>query len=152
MMKRKWNPVNSPTLFSYTAAFPLLVRSSKSRFAMSSFYLPSSSILAIASSWLLVQRGYFLRIELLTRILLAECYRVANRRRVQAAFNGPNFEQTTSRTMASIIAYREDPHVFRLCLASYRAYCPLLVVAIDGNEEEDLKMVNVFRDVHSQLL
>lgn len=58
--------------------------------------------------------------------------------------------------MAAVVGWREDPILFTRALQSYRAAsnCSFLLVGIDGNDEPDQDMVDVFNKVcrgsHSQ--
>lgn len=53
--------------------------------------------------------------------------------------------------VATVIGYREDPRLFRKCLESYRndstQTIRALVVGIDGNEPEDMQMVELAESV-----
>ncbi|KAJ5888203.1 hyaluronan synthase [Penicillium taxi] len=54
-----------------------------------------------------------------------------------------------SECMAAIVGYREDPELFSRALDSYKgvAECRFLLVGVDGNEQPDMEMVRVFKQV-----
>ena len=51
--------------------------------------------------------------------------------------------------MAAVVGWREDPDLFRRALESYQGTrcCKFLLVGIDGDEDADQDMVNVFNEV-----
>lgn len=92
--------------------------------------------------------GLFKWVDLLFRIFLAEFNRSRNKRRVEDFQSSNNGNESKLRVMGQIVGYREDPQLFENSLVSLvNTGCGCLVVGIDGNEKEDLKMVNVFQKV-----
>lgn len=55
--------------------------------------------------------------------------------------------------MAAVVGWREDPALFKSALQSYRKAqgCCFLLVGIDGDEEDDQDMVDVFHEVRCSL-
>jgi hypothetical protein len=51
--------------------------------------------------------------------------------------------------IALVIGHREDPRVFERCMSSYKNQLQvgILVVGVDGLDQEDLKMVKVHNKV-----
>lgn len=101
--------------------------------ALTAFLLPPA----------LIYFGYFKYLDLAYRICLAEFNRYWNRQRYaeQQSLKAP-------RTMACLVGYREEAEVYRQGLASLeQCNTGCVVAAIDGNEAEDMKMADTFRDV-----
>ena len=57
----------------------------------------------------------------------------------------------STAALAAVVGYREEPGLFARALNSYKT-CPslrFLVVGVDGDDAEDMEMVEVFREVRS---
>lgn len=55
----------------------------------------------------------------------------------------------TCETLAAVVGWREDPNLWERCLESYKTArrCKFLLAGIDGNESDDLEMVDIFKQV-----
>lgn len=106
--------------------------------------------LAIFVSLTLLRYGYFIIGELSIRIFLSEIYYYANRRRTCSENNLEQQMARKKRTMACVVGYRENSKRFTDCLMKYQqAECSLVVVGIDGDQERDAEMVDIFLKVNS---
>jgi hyaluronan synthase len=109
-----------------------------------------------------------LTLDVLFTIFLAEYNRWQNnnrRRKADAAFAVPSLDDRSKDTVdapclhdnrarqpeciAAIVGYREDPVFFNKCLRSYidASHCCFVLVGIDGDEAEDLEMLELFEQV-----
>ncbi|EKG20638.1 hypothetical protein MPH_02165 [Macrophomina phaseolina MS6] len=102
--------------------------------------------------------GFPLLIEGILQIIFSEVNDHKQRRRYQRYEQQMNDveglgEKAASRSecVAAVIGYREDPDLFHKCLASYgedtSGTVRVLVIGIDGNEEEDMRMAKTAEDV-----
>ena len=101
--------------------------------------------------------------ETIWQIGLAETNRRKSKRRIQRleeqlapsdVEKGALTKANYARCLASVVGYREEPGLFTQCLESYRD-CPgleILLVGIDGNENQDLEMAGVVRKVHHSIV
>lgn len=97
--------------------------------------------------------GAFLSAHLVAQSLFAylEHRRVAAAAR-RASVKGPPDAATARSVALTISAYQEDPAYLRQCLTSARALLYprarlRILMVVDGNREEDLYMVDMFREV-----
>ena len=98
-------------------------------------------------------------IESLLQIVLSEFNRQKNLRRVASLDHdsasdeekGFGARKRATRCLASVVGYREEPTVFRKCLQSYYRSPGLevIVIGIDGDQSEDLLMVEIAEEVRS---
>lgn len=99
-------------------------------------------------------------LESIFQILLAEFNRQKNIRRVRSLAvksagdeeKGLSTDDTSVRTIASIVGYREEPTLFRKCLASYldSPGLEIVLVGIDGDMDEDMQMVEIAEEVSTR--
>ncbi|OJD29684.1 glycosyltransferase family 2 protein [Diplodia corticola] len=99
--------------------------------------------------------GFPLLIEGFFQIICSEVNRYKQDRRYKRVQNQADLgEKGNARTecVGMVIGYREDPSLFRQCLESYRndttRTVRTLVIGIDGNEPEDMPMVDVAESVY----
>ncbi|KAK7730065.1 hypothetical protein SLS57_001725 [Botryosphaeria dothidea] len=102
--------------------------------------------------------GFPLLIEGVLQIFFSELNHHKQHRRYQRFEEQSNDveelgEKAVARTecVGAVIGYREDPNLFRKCLESYRDDASrtvrVLVIGIDGNDDEDMKMVRTAEHV-----
>jgi hypothetical protein len=102
------------------------------------FILPP--VLAVFSLWKYV--------DLIIRISLAEVNRSANEKRLTTRIKTVGAGDDASRTVASIVGYREDLEGYERALRSLAQSGAAVVIAgVDGNSEEDVTMTNVCNKV-----
>lgn len=91
----------------------------------------------------LIYFGWFKYFDLAYRICLADFNRYWNRQRY-----AEQKDKDAPKTMACVVGYREDLEVYRESLLSLQ-HCKTgcVVAAIDGDDEDDFKMVDTFRSV-----
>ncbi|KAJ4397285.1 hypothetical protein N0V93_001509 [Gnomoniopsis smithogilvyi] len=116
-----------------------------------------------------VNTYYPATVDLLISILLAEYCRFKNESRriaFREAETQPQYKDDIEKyaptkhseqprisscdTLAAIVGWREDPDLWARCLESYKTTqgCKFLLAGIDGNEPDDLEMVEVFKKVY----
>lgn len=122
-----------------------------------------------------VNTRYPATVDLLISILLAECCRFNNESRRIAyretetqhrskddvekrplrSSHGQQLGHSAPRceTVAAIVGWREDPELWARCLESYKTTrgCRFLLAGIDGIDEDDREMVDVFGKVGDTL-
>lgn len=102
--------------------------------------------------------GFPLLIEGVLQIFFSELNHRKQHRRYQRFEEQSNDveelgEKALARTecVGAVIGYREDPNLFRKCLESYRDDASrtvrVLVIGIDGNDDEDMKMARTAEHV-----
>jgi hypothetical protein len=90
--------------------------------------------------------------DLLSRIVLAEQnLRLNKLRRLHNEPARAIGRNKSTPVIASVIGHREDPRVFERCLSSYKTQLQvgILVVGIDGLDNEDAEMIEVHDKVIS---
>ena len=115
-------------------------------------WVPYNSLLSylLRFSWLplIMIWAYFA-----IRVYLAERNCFDNTRRLlkrQDTHLHQQTDQSRPNSMACLVGFRELPDLFKKCLSSYiDAGCRCLVVGIDGNDDQDKQMLQIFQEVMS---
>ncbi|CAN8101074.1 unnamed protein product [Discula destructiva] len=118
-----------------------------------------------------VNTRYPATVDLLISIIFAECCRFNNERRriayregaTQAPYRDdiekhalrfPDSQtgRASCETLAAVVGWREDPDLWARCLESYKTArgCKFVLAGIDGNDEDDREMVDVFKKVYPE--
>jgi hypothetical protein len=86
-------------------------------------------------------------------ILFTEYNRVSNKRTLRYVSGHSESSSLDPSVIATVVGYREDKAVFKRVLQSYQnAVKPIfLIVAIDGTDDDDLEMQQVFEEVSNHL-
>lgn len=124
-------------------------------------------LLSLPLYWLMtVHCRYPVTLDLIVTIMLTELNRFNNegrrirlyeeespspRKGIDVEKSDPELQPAVPRLdcMAAVVGWREDPGLFTRALDSYKSAkcCKFLLVGIDGDEAEDMDMVNVFNQV-----
>lgn len=94
-------------------------------------------------------------LAIFVHFVLQSCYALKNKRDMENASQSWETVTLSSSVGVQLVGYREDPELFeRACRAlnhvfSENMWITRVVCVVDGNEEEDLKMVAVFHKVFS---
>lgn len=116
---------------------------------MASEYFTALSALTIVLLPPLLQlTGWWKWADLIYRICLAELNIHRNKNRLAKQLNSEQNGRDAPRTMACMVGYREESAMYEKSLGSLaRSNCECVVAAIDGEDDEDMKMVRVFEKV-----
>lgn len=121
-----------------------------------------------------VNTRYPATVDLLLSILLAEYCRFGNERRriayreaetqphgkgdvekhaLKKALAERSESSPRCEAVAAVVGWREDPDLWTQCLESYKTArgCKFLLVGIDGLEEDDQEMVDIFEQVREPI-
>jgi hypothetical protein len=92
--------------------------------------------------------GIFKWIDLAIRVILAEINRANNKERLESRISTSEESEDIKDTVISIVGYREAAESYERALRSLKSSgAPILIAGIDGDSDEDLKMVDVFNTV-----
>lgn len=92
--------------------------------------------------------GWWIWADLIYRISFAELNRHENKKRLRKQLYAEKEDRDAPRTMACMVGYREESAMYEKSLGSLaQSGCECVVAAIDGEDDEDLRMVHVFEKV-----
>lgn len=95
--------------------------------------------------------GIFKWLDFVVRVTLAEINRANNKGRLECRNATTEGSNDIKDTVISIVGYREEAENYERALETLKkSGAPFLIAGIDGDSDEDMKMVDTFNTVNSK--